>query len=751
MLMRSTQSYSTLDDPAEEVVLDRDQRGDVRRVTGTLDVRSLWLILRWRARLIALIALATVALAAGALLVLPPKYKATTVVLVDPRQPQITNTQAVLTGIGADAAAVESQVELIESSALARKVIELLKLAEDPEFATPSLMDRIGDGLATLLGRDPDAFEKAKLTRLIYKFQNGLAVRRRGLTYVLEISYLAKDPAKAAQISGAVAEAYLDDQRSAKGEITARASGWLGDRIEEMRERVRNAEEAVAAYRAANNLVDVTQGNKLINRQVEDLTQQLALARSRTADARARLERVQQAAQRNSDPATLAEALQSQVIANLRSQYAEAARLEAEHAAIYGNKYPGLIALRAQLVDLKRQIDNEIARILVGVRNEYQTAISREASLEGELAKLTQQSASLGQADVRLRELEREAQANRTLFEQFLSRAKETTEQQSLQIADARIASPALTPLKPDRPGALLLLVAAAAGGIIIGIGIVLVLEQLRQGFRSVREAARFLSVPGIGMLPRQTEKMRTISWATAAERSRATRFALDHPQSPYARNLRAIRSRLLKSSSKPRGEVLAVMSALPGEGKSTFACNFALAAAASGVRTLLIDGDLYTASSSRALGLQKPGLLEVLQGKMSFWNAISKDEKSGLHLLGARDTAIAADEAKDIDGDALAAFLREFGKHFDLVVIDTPAMLPIGGSTPHLECADHAVLLVEWDRTDRQAVAEAIDMLDGNARKVAGVVLNKVSIGWCRLFDYGGYLQYSADSKVGR
>jgi succinoglycan biosynthesis transport protein ExoP len=134
------------------------------------------------------------------------------------------------------------------------------------------VIDWIADALFTFVGRDPEALEKTKATRIIYKFQNGLLVRRRGLTYVLEINYSAKDPIKAARISGALAEAYLDDQRSAKIDITAHATGWLGDRIGEMRERVRIAEEAVAAYRSANNIVDVTQGNKLINRQVEDLT-----------------------------------------------------------------------------------------------------------------------------------------------------------------------------------------------------------------------------------------------------------------------------------------------------------------------------------------------------------------------------------------------------------------------------------------------------------------------------------------------
>jgi succinoglycan biosynthesis transport protein ExoP len=755
MLMRSPQSYSTLDDAADEAPAGRDQRNDLRNVGPLLDLRSLWLIFRWRARLIAIVTLGTVLAAVCAIAILPPKYKATTIVLVDPRQPHVTNSEAVLTGIGADTAAVESQVELIESSALAQRVIERLKLASDPEFASSSALERISGGVLELLGRGPNALDRTKANRLIYKFQEGLVVQRRGLTYVIEISYLAADPGKAARISSAVAEAYLDDQRSAKGEITARASGWLADRMTEMRERVRSSEEAVAAYRSANNIVDVTQGNKLINRQVEDLTQQLALTRSRTAEAGARLERMEQNTRRNNDPATLNEALQSPVIANLRSQYAEAARTEADYRAIYGDRHPGLIGVREQLTGLRRQIDNEIARIVEGVRSDYQVAISREAALEAELAKLEGRSATLSEADVKLHELEREAQANRTLFEQFLNRAKETNEQQTLQIADARIVSPALPPLKPNRPGMLLLLIAAACSGLILGVGTVLVLEQTRQGFRSSGEVAQLLSLPSLGSLPWQGEQaprrlgggVSASSEAATADSSAAARYALDHPHSPYAKSLRAVRTRLRPLVSRFGSEVLVVISALPGEGKSTFACNFAFAAQRSGLQTLLIDGDVYTASCTRIFGLQTAGLSEVLEGKMSFWGAISEDSASGLHVLGARDLSTASDEIRDVDGSRLASLLQEFAKHFDLVVLDSPAILPVGGTTAAIQCADRAVLLVEWEQTERKAVAEALDMLDTHAAKVSGVVLNKVAVAWSRLFDYGGYRKYSTDA----
>src|SRR5262249_27313331 len=502
MLTRNVESYASLDEePRYDPNVERDATS-----RGLFEFDRLWLLLRWRGRLIAGVVLLTILLAGSALMVLPPSYRGTTIVLVDPRQPRVTNSEAVMTGIGADAAAVESQVEIIESSALARKVIDKLNLAADPDFASTSLLDSLRDWLGAMIGRDPGALAETRINRLVFAFERNLNVRRRGLTYVIEITYASKDAAKAARISNAVAEAYLDDQRSAKAEITARATGWLGARIEEMRDRVRDSERAVADYKAAHGFVDVTQGNKLIGRQIEDLTQQLALTRTRTAEAQARLEQVQRVAQHTTDPAALTEALQSQVITAMRSQYAEAARLEAEYSALYGNRHPSLVAVRAQLADLKRQIDNEIGRILTSVRNDYEVAKNREATLTAELQKLKGQSEAIGQADVKLRELEREAQANRSLFEQFLSRAKETGEQQTLQIAEARIISPALVPLRPSRPSAMLLLLAAAVGGLVLGIGLVLLLEQMRRGFRNARDVREALALPTLGLLPEQPD-----------------------------------------------------------------------------------------------------------------------------------------------------------------------------------------------------------------------------------------------------
>jgi succinoglycan biosynthesis transport protein ExoP len=737
MLTRNTESYSSLDDD-ERPARDERPRSGIGALT---DLRAIILLLRLRGWLIGVVAVATLLLGAAVITILPPKYRSTAVVLVDPRQTRVTNTEVVMPGIGADAAAVESQVEIIESSPIARKVISRLNLANDPDFAGSSLSETIGDSLAAVFGSGGKPLAETRANRLEYKFQSGLSVRRRGLTYVIEIGYASRDPAKAARIANAVADAYLDDQRAAKADVTTRASEWLNQRIEEMRQRLRDSENAVATYKAANNLVDVTQGNKLISRQIEDLTQQLALSRTRTADAGARLERVQQATRNSTDPAALAEALQSPVIAALRAQYAEAARMEAEYNALYGNRYPGLVGVRAQLSDLRKQIDREIVRISDGVRNDYQAAKDRETTLEAELDRLKTQAGTLSDADVKLRELEREAQANRTLFEQFLSRAKETGEQQSLQIVEARIISPGLVPLRPDRPPALLLLVAAGIVGALLGIGLVLLLERLRNGFRSPSEIGEALSLPTIGVLPQAN--------GDAAAMTK---------NGPYADNLRAIHSRLLRSGAAQRREVVTVVSALPGEGKSTLATQLAMASASSGVRTLLIDGDPYATTVSRKFGIKAQGLVEVLQGKTTLWHTMIKDAASGLYVLGARDMTQdmsrvdAQAPVPELNGPALINFLRQHRPHFDLIIIDSPALLSCEVGAQLVEHADRALLVVGWERTDRQAVLEAVASLGEHARKIAGVVLNKVAPAWYRQLDgsrYGRvYNQYPAGER---
>jgi polysaccharide biosynthesis transport protein len=724
--------YGTLDDAA-----DAGRRPAAEEPGSLLDLRSLWLIVRRHAGLIAAVIVSVLVCGAAALLIFPARYSATATIIVDPRQPRVTASESVLSGIGSDAAAVESQVDLINSSAMAQRIVERLDLANDPEFAQPSRFQRlVADGLALVSLAQPTDAETG-FNWVVRRFQENLDVRRRGLTYVIEVTFTSTVPAKAAKIANALAERYRDDQRSAKVEATARASAWLNDRIEELRAKVRESENAVAEFRAANNVVDIAEGIKLIQRQVETLNQQLILARAASAEAKARFEQMKQASAKSGDPAALNEALQSPVIANLRTQYAEAARIEAELAASVGDRHPSLVRARAQLADLRRQIQGEIDRILTSVRNEFEVARSREASLEADLARLKDQAAKFDQTDVRLRELQREAQANRALFDQFLARSKETSEQESLQSPDARIVAPALVPVRPNRPPLAVLLLIAMAGGLAVGVGLAFIVENLDRSYRTVGQIERDLSLPCLGIVP-----------ATEAANPRGARglirTILDKPSSLFAENLQSVRVRLRPAGRREQGDVLVVVSAMPGEGKSVIAGNLAHASAKTGARTLLIDGDLRQASLSAAYPDAKAGLVDVLQGRSELRAALIQDPRSGLSVLAAGTQPDAANVLLQIDDARLAAVMRECREMFDLIIVDSPAILPVADSRRLIEWADRVLLVVEWKRTERETVVEALSAIDAGADKIVGVVLNKVDLGEYRLYDYGRSALYA-------
>jgi succinoglycan biosynthesis transport protein ExoP len=707
----------SLDDPPADV-----ERPAPTATQGLVDIRAGWLALRRHARLIAAAMVLALLATAVALLVIAPRYSATTILLVDPRQPRVTSSESVLAGIGADAAAVESQVDLITSPALARRVIEQLKLQDDPEFAGKGLLVRLG------LQSAPDA--QTQLSLVEREFQQKLFVRRRGLTYIIEVTFTSKDPAKAARIANVIAATYLDDQLAAKLAATMKASEWLNARIEEMRARVTAAERAVATYKAEHNVVDTGQGIGLIERQIETLNQQLILARGAAAEARARLAQVQDVASRAADPATLNEALQSPVIANLRAQYAMVARNEAELTATLGDHHPSLVRLRAQMADLRRQLDAEIKRILAGVRNEYEVATSREKSLENDLGKLKEQAAKIGQADVELAALQREAQANRALFDQFLLRSKETSAQQSFQAPDAQVVSAAMAPVRPNRPPLVLLFGLAGAFGVVFGIGLALVREQLDRSYRTVAQIERDLSLPCLGIVPAFAK--------TRGAGGDLFRVVVDRAGSPLAESLHAVRQRLRLKRRQGVGEIMMVVSAVPGEGKSVIAGNLAHAAAMAGYRTLLIDLDLRSGSLSAAVGSARIGLIDVLRGKAVLRDALIEDPRSGLSFLTTGDRQEVFAALRDIDDARLAATLNQCRQMFDFIVLDSAAILRAPETSELVEYVDRAILVVEWRRTERDTLFAALETLGASVKKIAGVVLNKVDLGHYHLYDYG-------------
>jgi uncharacterized protein involved in exopolysaccharide biosynthesis/Mrp family chromosome partitioning ATPase len=433
------------------------------------------------------VALATAAALAAAVLFLmavTPRYLATAQLLIDPRAKRIVEGAVVPGGFGSSAAGadtllVDSQVELIQSNTVLKKIVESERLHEDAEFAVP----RSGGGIRILLrntiGRvlfgnereSPPATDPVDTA--VWRFADKhLRVRRPGNTYVINVSVISQDSAKAARLANAVANAYINDQVRATGDTTRDATAALQSRIEDLRKRVETTESAVEAFRTQAGLIGSP--NLLVTeQQLQQTNDKLILARSQTALAKARYDQVSGLSAR-AGAAVLAaqsDALKSPVIANLRASLSRVERREAIAQQSLRPGHPEYANVLVEKRALLAQIEEELARIKANARSELELAQSNEGALAGELKSLETRTAAGNQAQVRLRELQREAQAARAIFEQFLNRAKETSEQETLGRENSRIISAATVPPYPTFPPTLLILAGALLAGLVAGIG----------------------------------------------------------------------------------------------------------------------------------------------------------------------------------------------------------------------------------------------------------------------------------------
>ncbi|WP_128928272.1 GumC family protein [Bradyrhizobium guangxiense] len=421
-------------------------------IKGSLTVSGTLAFLRENGRRILTLALALFALGVIALMILPVRYAATALVVLDPRELRITTEQDVLPGIGQDAAALQSQIEIAKSDGFLRPLIEQLKIAEDDDIA----------------GGHTD------MTRLLDKFRNRLEITRRGLTYVIAISFTSNRPDRAAYYANAIAEAFVASQGRVRTAATDEAADWLKDRLKALNERLRASEDAVAAFRLEHKILNAGKDSTTQQLRVTDLNQQVSAARLRTEEAKARYEQVQRDLKANVEGP-----VKQDLLSMLRTQRSALNDQIAQKKAVYGDRHPDLAISYSQLADINRQIEVERKKNIDTAKSEYEAQLEQQNALEKQLKAVETQMLVDGQALVKLQELQRDADANRNIYEQFLSRFKTTNEQRQLQASQTKIASAAIPPLRSTRPPLALLLAALAIGSLLTSTAAVAVMTTM--------------------------------------------------------------------------------------------------------------------------------------------------------------------------------------------------------------------------------------------------------------------------------
>ncbi|MBK5264643.1 MAG: polysaccharide biosynthesis tyrosine autokinase [Alphaproteobacteria bacterium] len=677
-----------------------------------IDLRGLMRVIRRRLPIILAISAVMLLIAVAAYVLTPPRYIAQSSVALERGAEQVIKVDQVVPTVDPDSAAVDTEVAVLQSSELAGKVVDRLKLTQDPEF-NHALAD--GTPITAVDAR------RAAITQL----RNNVQVERNGFSYAINVTYQSESPQMAARVVNTIAEIYISNQVQDKSGATRRASKFLEGQLQKLRGQVQSAEAAVAQYRARHGLFEASQNSSVAQDELSGLNTQLAEARAQQAEADARLSTARAQLAHGSTGEELGAALDSPVVSQLRAQRAQTSARVASLRQRYGPRHPDLLNAEEELRDIDDQINGEVKRIVANVSIQANAARQRTASLNHTLNQTEGTLAVNNAASVGLAELDRNAESARVLYQAFLDRYKQMRAQRGLERGNAYIIARAGVPNMPASPKLLVFLVLGIVAAIAASAVAVAIMQLLERGIETSDGVERKLGVASFGSIP---DTARSPEFDKNEAASPPVQMIVDRPQSSFSEAFRRLRTSIQFAQPDRDSIVVAVTSALPGEGKTTSAICLARSAALAGARTILVDCDLRRrVSSSEFDPLKSIGLGALLEGKGTLDEAVFIDEASGLYILPRRPDHKSA--AQFADSPAFATLIADLRDLFDFVVLDTPPVLPIDDSRVISAKADCVVMLVRWRKTPAKAVEIALRNLDEVGAHVVGASLSMVDI----------------------
>lgn len=662
-----------------------------------------------------------------------PMYTANARIMMDTRQAQVLDKDSNTNSALIDTGYVDSQVEVINSDDLILSVVRRLRLTEDPEFngSNPGLLSIILGKVMSLFGSGEPASQERLEHAVVEAVQKSLRTERVLTTYVLSLNYRSRSPDKAAKIVNAIANAYLVGALEAKYQSTKRATEWLQQRSIELSEQATASDRAVQTFKAEHNIVGTSRG-LMSEQQLSDLNTQLVQARAATAEAKARLDRIEAISDQDLAQPTVTDALNNSVITRLRAQYLDLQAQYADWSRRYGKAHLAAVNLANKMDELRKNIADELHRIGDAYRSDYEIAKSREASLEKNVKELVAQAGHTGQAEVKLRDLESAADTYRNLYNNFLEKLQSATQNQSFPLSEARLISTAAKPDRKSSPRTVLALVGGLVGGLCLGFGVAFARELLSDVLRTPGEVEDELGVKCLGVLPDIRPPTRTgalLSTSAKTGPPDLSRYVVDHPFSRFAETLRNIKVSIDVARLTREIKVVGIVSSLPKEGKTTVAANFAQLIALTGHRTVLIDGDLHTRSLTRELAPNaKTGLVESLNDPASFGYHVQRSKETGLDFLPSVVASRMVNSADVIGSKAMAELLKVLREHYEYIVIDLAPVMPVADSKVFSLLIDAMVYVIEWGQTTRSALQESVSGSEVLQKKLLGAVLNRAN-----------------------
>ena len=739
------------DSKEQSLTLSESLPDEKKEISVNVIFNILWL----RKRLLIGVTLPLSILAILIIFQLTPRYTALTQLLVGINAAKVVDIEEVMSGNFNNEAAVIGEMEVLKSRELARKVIDALHLDQyaefNPDLKKPGFLAKFSInnllpqswqeaiGLVKIDDRTSEEKEEARLTGLTNTFLSKLIVSQIKNSQVINVAFVSEDPKLAAKIANEIADKYIIGQLQAKFDATKKATDWLNDQLGELKKKVESSERAVEQYRKTHELLTVSKEVGLSQQQLSEVNSQLIIARAQRAEAEAKYQQVEAIARSGRDIDSVAEVLNSALISSLRQQESEVQRKYSEMLVEYGSRHPRMIQMQAELEDIKAKVNTEVKKIAAGLHHSLDVARARESSLSGSLRQMESKTSGNNQAEVELHALEREATANKALFETFLGRFKETASTQGIAQADARVISFAEIPLQASFPKKKMLLTTSMVAAIFFAFFMVFIFEKLNPGIRSPEQIRELFNMSTLGITPNVLDAGVPLH-----------DYVLVKPQSALAEAINTLRISLSLLDPDTQVKSLLVTSSVPGEGKSTLSVLIARHSAKVGQRVVLVDADLRRPTISKLFNISNStlGLTDLLMDHNLLLNDVLVDDpKTGLKIL-TRGKSAYVNPVDLFASLRMKSIIDALYEQFDLVIFDSAPVMVVPDSRVLSGLVDKTIFVVNWDSTPKKVVHSALHLLvkDGHAN-LAGIVLQKVDLQKYGRYGYGDsghYYHYS-------
>lgn len=651
-----------------------------------------------------------------------PRYTSRASVMLDPRSVQVLSSDDVVSDLTLNNPLLDTEAAVLRSNLLLEEVLQGFDPARlarfDPANAPATFRTRLRgrfdagvDWVKTAAGLETGPAEESvapalmtpeerRLRRLVAALRESMTVWREGQSYLISVAVETEDPELSMLLANAVVRVYIDRQVEQLSASVRGATGFLSERVSEMRGAVETAEAAVEDYRV-DQLASGGMSPEAMAQQLLDLSTQIALARADMVTAEARFDQIQSVIDAEGFAAA-AELLSSPFVLSLREQKSSLEREEADLATQFGPEYPERQRLRASVALINEELTREVGKIVGTLRNEVAVARLRTDSLQSSLAALESRSADMSRASLELRQLEREAEAARASYQAMLVRLNETRSIEELQRADARIVERAVVPGGPSAPRIMLFTAFGGALGFSAALIIAFLLAVMGRGFSSSAQIERATGLPVTTTLPQGP-------WSNLRGMLKSLRLA---PYQNFTERLRQTRAVFKFRPDGNRARTIMVTSSVPGEGKTTTAVALAHLEGLAGRSCVLLDFDTRRSRLAKELGYAPAGgdLADYVRGTHGLAEVVHADPVRGFDLITTRrPVPQLADQA--VPG-RIHEILKELSERYETVLIDTPPLLMVSDSMALVPAADVLLLLVKQNSTRQQAVMESVRRL---------------------------------------